>query len=142
MSVRTALTWLMIMFAVFCYWRIDAGDTSGAMRFGTVGAMCGFLLYGFALRVQCRVTTTNSGRPCKSFGRGVFLGCHHHRWEKFQARFGRHPVVRRAPGGPRPTERVTAVDEGRRERINFWVPIVALLVATISMITDVHGLFD
>ncbi|SDM30377.1 hypothetical protein [Allokutzneria albata] len=141
------LSGLGLVCVLLSYSRAEAGNTSEAVGYGIYAATCFLLLYAFVVPAKCGVITTKGG-SCGHPAKGVLLGCRHigyHRLAKLKARFGLHPVVpatRTTRSAAAPVERVVAVERNWREWVIFWVPVASFVVATVSMTTDVMGLFD
>jgi hypothetical protein len=112
-----------------------------------VAATC--WLIAVNLPTTCGVTTLE-GRACPNRTTGVLFGCSQakgHIWAKFFARFGwsrKVPPPRRATtlSEPEPKPGHPGVEEDKRSRILFWATFVATTAGTISMTTDIIGLFN
>jgi hypothetical protein len=146
---------IVVAAVVICVIAIKYHDYSTAVSSGcfAVAATCWFIAVKFP--TKCRVMTTK-GTPCRNTASGVLFGCSGaaHTWDKFHARFRRPKVVavqpsQRAvrseePAEPkRPTIAPSAGDkEAKRSTVLFWLAVVATSAGTISMTTDVLGLFS
>jgi hypothetical protein len=107
------------------------------------------LLIAVHLPTTCGVITLK-GEPCPNRTTGVLFGCGNargHTWAKFFARFGWSRKVPQRPRArpyrePEPEpDRPSGVEEPKRARILFWGAIISTTAGTISMTTDIIGLF-
>lgn len=98
----------------------------------------------FCYPVRCGAVT-RKGTLCRNQTYGVLFGCNLHFWIKFKAHFGRHERAvqqRYVASGQVAAPPATTVAAGKkREAVLFWLAFVATSAGTISMTTDVIGLF-
>jgi hypothetical protein len=142
---------LITSLAAACAIAIDQQDYLLAFWTGSfvVATTCWTVAISFP--VKCGVTT-RQGYPCRNPSNGVLFGCSQagHTWVKFRARFGRHETARRPRAvqslQPASTNeastRSVGVDETGRSNALFWLTVTATCAGTISMTTDVVGLFN
>jgi hypothetical protein len=98
---------------------------------------------------RCNVLTERL-RPCTRAIRGVLFGCHDHTWERFWSMLGvrRSRVVREfgpaEVGNDEQFDHIAlrnGVLEERRNAILYRFTIAGVLIAFVSMTTDLIGLF-
>jgi hypothetical protein len=83
------------------------------------------LLYATSRPTRCGVATRN-GRPCLNPARGVLLGCHLHRWDKFWLRFHAN-----TPVTVRNTQLVRIHDENQLPVWALWASCWATILGTV-----------
>lgn len=134
---------LVAALVIGCFVALQHGNHWRAVWTGSFAVAAACWIIAVLYPVACAVPT-RQGLPCRNTANGVLFGCSRHTWIKFRAHFGRHERVRVRSSAPvsRAEGRPVESTETRRTTMLFWLAFIATCSGTISMTTDVVGLFD
>lgn len=131
-----------------CVVAINHGNHWRAVWTGSFAMAAACWIVALRFPVRCGATT-RQGLSCRNAANGVLFGCSQagHTWIKFKAHFGRTEPVRarattRSSTGSSSEAQPQPAAESKRSTVLFWLTVIATCSGTISMTTDVAGLFN